>query len=88
MTDEELTERMDAAYVRQEREHRFSAALWLLRRNPALQRTLRAIRRHATHAVADGRPVDRAEIARSLGVSMTVYEKRFSLIKSILGIRL
>ncbi len=88
MTDEQFMERMDAAYVMQEREHRFSAALWLLRRNPTLQRTLRAIRRHVTHAVADGSPVDRAEIARTLNVSMTVYEKRFSLIKAVLGIRL
>ena len=44
MTHEQLASRMDAAFRRQEMEHRFSAALWLLRRNPTLQRTLRAIR--------------------------------------------
>ena len=88
MNTEELAARMDAAYVKQEMEHRFSAALWLLRRNPTLQRTLRAIRSHVARAYARGVAVDRAEIAKALGVSLQAYEKRFSLIKSILGIRL
>lgn len=88
MTHEQLAAKMDAAFVRQERERRFSAALLLLRRNPTLRRTLRAIRRHVERASADGRPVDRVKIARSLGVSASVYEKRFSLIKNILGVSL
>ena len=88
MTHEQLASRMDVAFRRQEREHRFSAALWLLRRNPTLQRTLRAIRRHVSCASAAGKAVDRAEIARSLGVTLPTYEKRFSLIKSMFGFRL
>ena len=46
MSTEELAVRMDAAFVKKEREHRFAAALWLLRRNPTLKRTLRAICSH------------------------------------------
>ena len=88
MSTEELAVRMDAAFVKKEREHRFAAALWLLRRNPTLKRTLRAIRSHVARATAYGAPVDRAEIASALGVTLPVYEKRFSLIKAILGIRL
>ena len=88
MTHEQLASRMDAAFRRQEMEHRFSAALWLLRRNPTLQRTLRAIRRHVSCAAAAGKAVDRAEIARSLGVTLPTYEKRFSRIVRLLGIRL
>lgn len=88
MTHEQLAAKMDAAFTRRERERRFSAALLVLRRNPTLRRTLRAMRRHVERANAGGRPVDRAKIARSLGVSASVYEKRFSLIKTMLGIRL
>ena len=88
MTHEQLASRMDAAFRWQEMEHRFSAALWLLRRNPTLQRTLRAIRSHVARANASGKAVNRADIARSLGVALPTYEKRFSLIKSMLGIHL
>ena len=55
---------------------------------PTLKRTLRAIRSHVARATAYGAPVNRAEIANALGVTLSVYEKRFSLIKAILGIRL
>ena len=88
MTHEQLASRMDAAFRRQEMEHRFSAALWLLRRNPTLQRTLRAIRSHVARANASGKAVNRADIARSLGVTLPTYEKWFSLIKSMFGFRL
>ena len=88
MTHEQLASRMDAAFRRQEMEHRFSADLWLLRRNPTLQRTLRAIRSHVARANASGKAVNRADIARSLGVTLPTYEKRFSRIVRLLGIRL
>ena len=54
MTHEQLASRMDAAFVNQERRRRFSAALWLLRHHPTLQRTLRAIRRHVLRAETTG----------------------------------
>ena len=56
MSTEELAARMDAAFVKKEREHRFAAALWLLRRNPTLKRTQRAIRSHVARATAYGAP--------------------------------
>ena len=43
---------------------------------------------HVARANASGKAVNRADIARSLGVTLPTYEKRFSLIKSMLGIRL
>ena len=52
------------------------------------RRNLRAIRSHVARANASGKAVNRADIARSLGVTLPTYEKRFSLIKSMLGIRL
>ena len=70
-----MLRRIDAPYRERRRALRFAAALDALGGHPALQHTLRAIRRRRR----------RNEIAAALGISVAAYAKRFTRITRILA---
>ena len=76
--DAEYREKVIEPYRKYQRELRFKAALYRLRRHPELQTTLRAIRRYRV----------REKIFSALKIGAGTYRERFSQLTQILKSRL
>ena len=74
--DAEYREKVIEPYRKYQRELRFKAALYRLRKHPELQATLRAIRLHKK----------KEKIISALKIRGETYEKRFSRVREILKI--